>query len=53
MTATITTDVDRKLLIDGLGKGLRVIEAFSDQQTRLTATEAGRMTGLTRTASRR
>ena len=53
MTATLEADIDRKLLIDGLGKGLRVIEAFSDQHTRLTSTEAGRMTGLTRTAARR
>ena len=53
MTATLEADIDRKLLIDGLGKGLRVIEAFSGQHTRLTSTEAGRMTGLTRTAARR
>jgi IclR family pca regulon transcriptional regulator len=45
--------IDRKLLIEGLGKGLRVIEAFSDERPRLTATEAGALTGLTRTAARR
>ena len=45
--------VDRKLLIEGLGKGLRVIEAFADDASRLTATEAGARTGLTRTAARR
>jgi IclR family pca regulon transcriptional regulator len=45
--------VDKSLLIEGLGKGLRVIEAFSDQHPRLTATEAGQIAGLTRTASRR
>ena len=45
--------VDRKLLIEGLGKGLRVIECFSDDHPRLTATEAGERAGLTRTAARR
>jgi len=48
-----TVTIDRKLLIEGLGKGLRVIEAFSDEHTRLTATEAGELAGLTRTAARR
>lgn len=47
------TDVDRSLLIEGLGKGLRVIECFSDQHPRLTASECGRLAGLTRTAARR
>jgi IclR family pca regulon transcriptional regulator len=46
-------EVDRSLLIDGLGKGLRVIESFSDEHPRLTATEAGALAGLTRTAARR
>lgn len=46
-------EFDRSLLIEGLGKGLRVIEAFSDEHPRMTATEAGRLTGLTRTAARR
>ena len=45
--------VDRSLLIEGLGKGLRVIESFSEGQPRLTATEAGELAGLTRTAARR
>lgn len=45
--------IDRKLLIEGLGKGLRVIEAFSDDRPRLTATEAGERAVLTRTAARR
>jgi IclR family pca regulon transcriptional regulator len=44
---------DRSLLIEGLGKGLRVIEAFSDEQPRMTSTECARLTGLTRTAARR
>ena len=41
---------DRKLLIEGLGKGLRVIEAFTDDRPRMTATEAGLAADLTRTA---
>lgn len=44
---------DRSLLIEQLGRGLRVIEAFSDAHPRLTSTEAGRLAGLTRTAARR
>jgi IclR family pca regulon transcriptional regulator len=44
---------DRSLLIEGLGKGLRVIESFSDEHPRMTATEAAQRTGLTRTAARR
>jgi IclR family pca regulon transcriptional regulator len=46
-------EIDRSLLIEGLGKGLRVIELFSDDHPRLTATEAGELAGLTRTAARR
>lgn len=46
-------DVDRSLIIEGLGKGLRVIEAFADDHPRLTATQAGQRAGLTRTAARR
>lgn len=45
--------IDRSLLIEGLGKGLRVIESFSDEQPRQTATEAAQRAGLTRTAARR
>jgi len=50
---TPAKDIDRSLLIEGLGKGLRVIEQFSDDHPRLTATEAGELAGLTRTAARR
>lgn len=46
-------EIDRKLLIEGLGKGLRVMECFSEETPKLTATEAGRMADLTRTAARR
>jgi IclR family transcriptional regulator, pca regulon regulatory protein len=45
--------IDKSHLIEGLGKGLAVMEAFSDEHPRLTATEAGRIAGLTRTAARR
>ena len=48
-----TKEFDRSLLIEGLGKGLRIIELFSDDHPRLTATEAGTLAGLTRTAARR
>jgi IclR family pca regulon transcriptional regulator len=50
---TPSLDIDKSLLIEGLGKGLRVIECFSDSHPRLTASEAARLTGLTRTAARR
>ena len=45
--------IERKDLIDGLGKGLRVIEAFDDDHPRLTSSETAARTGLTRTAARR
>jgi IclR family transcriptional regulator, pca regulon regulatory protein len=53
MAPADSAEFDRKLLIEGLGKGLRVIEAFSDEHSRLTATQAGALAGLTRTAARR
>lgn len=46
-------DVDRKDLIDGLGKGLRVIEAFDDDHPQLTASQAAERAQITRTAARR
>ena len=45
--------IDRKDLIEGLGKGLRVIEAFDDDHPRLTPSETAALTGLTRSAARR
>ena len=45
--------IDKKDLIEGLGKGLRVIEAFDDDHPRVTPSEAAHLTGLTRTAARR
>ena len=46
-------EIDRKDLIAGLGKGLRVIEAFDDDHPRLSPSEAGVRAGITRTAARR
>jgi IclR family pca regulon transcriptional regulator len=46
-------DIDRKDLIEGLGKGLRMIEAFDDDHPRLTASEAAVRTDMSRTAARR
>jgi len=46
-------EINPKDLIEGLGKGLRVIEAFDDEHPRLSASEAAALTGLTRTAARR
>lgn len=49
----VAQEVDRKDLIEGLGKGLRVIEAFDDEHPRLSPSEAARICQLTRTAARR
>jgi IclR family pca regulon transcriptional regulator len=46
-------EIDRKDLIEGLGKGLRVIEAFDDQHPRLTPSDTAARAGITRTAARR
>jgi IclR family pca regulon transcriptional regulator len=45
--------VARADVIDGLGKGLRVIEAFDDAHPRLTPSQAGERAGISRTAARR
>ncbi|MEO7336237.1 MAG: IclR family transcriptional regulator C-terminal domain-containing protein, partial [Caldimonas sp.] len=45
--------VERKDLIEGLGKGLRLIEAFDDVHQRMTPSEAAVLTGMSRTAARR
>ena len=45
--------IEHKDLIEGLGKGLRVIEAFDDDHPRLTPSEMAERTGLTHTAARR
>jgi IclR family pca regulon transcriptional regulator len=45
--------INKADLIEGLGKGLRLIEAFDDEHPRMTVSEAAQRTGLTRTAARR
>ena len=45
--------IARQDLIEGLGKGLRVIEAFDDDHPRLTPSEVAALTGLSRSAARR
>jgi IclR family pca regulon transcriptional regulator len=45
--------VQQQDLVEGLAKGLRVIEAFDDRHPMLTATECGERTGITRSAARR
>ncbi|PTB20173.1 4-hydroxyphenylpyruvate dioxygenase [Trinickia symbiotica] len=45
--------LDRRDWIAGLEKGLAILEAFDDKHPRMTATEAGARTGLSRTAARR
>ncbi|HEY6087659.1 MAG TPA: helix-turn-helix domain-containing protein, partial [Burkholderiaceae bacterium] len=45
--------INPKDLIEGLGKGLRVIEAFDDEHPRLTASEAAQRAEITRSAARR
>ena len=49
----VTPGIDRRDLIEGLGKGLRLIEAFDDEHPRLTPSKAAELTGLTRSAARR
>ncbi len=51
--ASTVFPIDRKDLIEGLGKGLRVIEAFDEEHPRLTPAEAAKRAGITRTAARR
>ncbi|MDE1950698.1 MAG: helix-turn-helix domain-containing protein [Burkholderiales bacterium] len=45
--------IEKRDLIEGLGRGLRVIEAFDDEHPRLTPSQVGALTGITRTAARR
>jgi len=46
-------EIQRKDVIEGLGKGLQVIEAFDEDHPRLTASETAERVGITRTAARR
>jgi len=45
--------IQRKDVIEGLGKGLQVIEAFDEDHPRLTTSETAERVGITRTAARR
>ena len=48
-----TVEINPKDLVEGLGKGLRVIEAFDAEHPRLTASETAQRADITRTAARR
>ncbi len=45
--------LDKRDWIAGLERGVSVIEAFDDANARMTASQAGQRTGMTRTAARR
>jgi len=47
------TPLDRRDWIAGIEKGLRMLEVFDTTHSRLTASEAGKLTDMTRTAARR
>ena len=53
MATSAMPHIERRDVVDGLGKGLRVIEAFDDDHAQLTTSEAAQRAGLTRTAARR
>ena len=46
-------NLDKKDWIAGLDKGLAIVQAFDENNPRLTASQAGQRCGLTRTAARR
>lgn len=46
-------DIDPKDNIEGLARGLTVIEAFDREHSKMTASDVGARTGLARTAARR
>ncbi|MES3021735.1 MAG: IclR family transcriptional regulator C-terminal domain-containing protein [Pseudomonadota bacterium] len=49
----VELDIGKHELIEGLVKGIRVIEAFDDEHSRLTAAELAAKVGLSRSAARR
>ncbi len=53
IAAATKVGVETRDLIEGLGKGLRVIEAFDESHPQLTASMAAERAGITRTAARR
>lgn len=53
MPSTPPTAIRQADIVEGLGRGLRVIEAFDDDHPRLSASQVAELTGITRTAARR
>ena len=53
LPATSSPPLDKRDWIAGLENGLGLIEVFDDANPRLTASQAGALCGLTRTAARR
>ena len=51
--ATLTMNIAKADYIEGLAKGLSVLEAFDTERQRLNATLAAHRTGITRAAARR
>ena len=50
---TSPAGLDKRDWIAGLERGVSIIEAFDDAHPRMTASQAGQRTGMTRTAARR
>jgi IclR family pca regulon transcriptional regulator len=53
MSDPLDIAVNPRDVLDVLGKGLRVIEAFSDERPKLTPSEVAEVAGLSRAAARR
>ena len=53
MMSAIPVEVDRRNWITGLEKGLAIIQAYDVENTRMSATEVAKRTGMTRSAARR
>jgi IclR family pca regulon transcriptional regulator len=53
MTTEASVTVHRRDLVEGLAKGLKVIESFDDEHPRLTASQCAERCGITRMAARR
>lgn len=53
LSSELAHPIDSRDHIEGLARGLSVIESFDSKHARMTATEVGARTGLARTAARR
>jgi IclR family pca regulon transcriptional regulator len=53
MNAEAGINVHRRDLVEGLAKGLKVIESFDDEHPRLTASQCAERCGITRMSARR